>query len=246
MKNKNGLIIYEGLSPIDNKPIVLIATGLGSSKSSNPKTGHMVQTWILRQDIKPNEGHKNGENRSVCGNCPHAGYNQGSCYVRWFQAPLSVWECYKRGNYEYLKDSDLDRFNGVALRMGSAGDPAVIGLEVWKKILNRVRSHTGYTHQWRTSWGQEYKGILQASCDSLLDYVEASSHGWKCFSVKHKDTPAPKGSINCPASNEQKIITNNSTPITCSSCTLCDGNTSNVFINAHGNTSNRVLVEVKS
>ena len=77
--NQNGLIIYEGFSPIDNKPIVLIATGLGSSKSSNPKTGHMVQTWILRQDIKPNEGHKDGSNRSMCGKCPLAGVNYNSC-----------------------------------------------------------------------------------------------------------------------------------------------------------------------
>ena len=28
--NPNGRIIWEGLSPIDNAPIVLIATGLGS------------------------------------------------------------------------------------------------------------------------------------------------------------------------------------------------------------------------
>ena len=129
--NPNGRIIWEGQSPIDNKPIVLIATGLGSSKSSNPKTGHMIQTWILRQDIKPNEGHKNGDNRSVCGNCPHAGYNNGSCYVRWFQAPLAVWKCYKRGGYKHLDNKDLDLFNNVALRLGSAGDPAMIPIEVY-------------------------------------------------------------------------------------------------------------------
>ena len=235
--NPNGRIIWEGLSPFDNEPIVLIATGLGSSKSLNPKTGSMNQTWILRQDIKPNEGHKNGKNGSVCGNCPHAGYNQGSCYVRWFQAPLAVWKCYKRGGYKHLDNKDLDLFNDVALRLGSAGDPAMIPVEQWQKLLSRVRSHTGYTHQWRTEWGQAYKGICQASCDGMRDYIEASSHGWKCFSVKHKDTAAPKGSINCPASNEQNNSTN------CSACTLCDGQTSNVFINAHGNTSSRGLVE---
>lgn len=236
--NPNGRIIWEGLSPIDNAPIVLIATGLGSSKSSNPKTGHMVQTWILRQDIKPNEGHKNGSNRSVCGNCPHAGYNNNSCYVKWFQAPLAVWKCYKRGGYKHLSNEDLSLFDGVALRLGSAGDPSMIPLEVWQKLLTNVRSHTGYTHQWREAWGQAYKGICQASCDGMRDYIEASSHGWKCFSVKHKDTKAPKGSINCPASIEQGQRT------TCSDCSLCDGNTSNIFINAHGSTSKRVAVEV--
>ena len=106
--NPNGRILWEGLSPIDQKPIVCIVTGLGKGKSQNPKTGHMGQTWIIRQDIPPHEGHKNGENRSVCGSCPHAGYNNGSCYVRWFQAPLSVYKCYKRGGYKHFEDKDLD------------------------------------------------------------------------------------------------------------------------------------------
>ena len=235
--NPNGRILWEGLSPIDQKPIVCIVTGLGKGKSQNPKTGHMGQTWIIRQDIPPHEGHKNGENRSVCGSCPHAGYNNGSCYVRWFQAPLSVYKCYKRGGYKHFEDKDLDLFNGIALRLGSAGDPSVVPIEIWQKLLTRVRSHTGYTHQWKEDFAQAYKGICQASCDGLLDYVEASSHGWKCFRVKHKDSPTPKGAINCPASIEQGQSTQ------CSMCSLCDGATADIYINAHGNTANRVPIE---
>jgi len=46
-------IIWEGPSELDGKPIVLIATSGGSIK--NRKTGGMVQTYILRSDMPPNE-----------------------------------------------------------------------------------------------------------------------------------------------------------------------------------------------
>ena len=52
MKNKfnsNGRILFEGKSNIDNKDIVVIITGL-DNKTSNKKTGDMLQTWILLQD----------------------------------------------------------------------------------------------------------------------------------------------------------------------------------------------------
>ena len=38
MKNSNGLILYKGYSPINNKPIVVIATGL-KAVTSNKKLG---------------------------------------------------------------------------------------------------------------------------------------------------------------------------------------------------------------
>ena len=46
-----GFILYEGASMLDGAPIVVIAT----MKTSNRKTGDMVQTWILRSDVNPVE-----------------------------------------------------------------------------------------------------------------------------------------------------------------------------------------------
>ena len=123
--NSNGRILFEGKSNIDGKNIVVLITGL-DNKTSNKKTGDMLQTWILLQDHAPNTSHKNGLNKSVCGNCPHAGYNNNSCYVKWFQAPLQVWKSYKAGRYDYFKNSDLNLIKDRALRMGSAGDPTMI------------------------------------------------------------------------------------------------------------------------
>ena len=60
MKNKfnsNGRILFEGKSNIDNKDIVVIITGL-DNKTSNEKTGDMLQTWILLRDHAPNTSHK--------------------------------------------------------------------------------------------------------------------------------------------------------------------------------------------
>ena len=62
-------IIYNGLSLLDGKPIVVIAT----YSNRNTKTGHVVQTYILREDINPLEASKTGEDYSICGDCPMRG-----------------------------------------------------------------------------------------------------------------------------------------------------------------------------
>ena len=236
--NQNGRILFEGVSPLTGQKIVCILTGLKTS-TSNEKTGDMVQSWILLQDHKPNESHKNGLNRGVCGDCPHAGYNNNSCYVKWFQAPLQVWKSYKNNRYDYFKKSDLNLIKGRSLRLGSAGDPTVIPLSILKPLLDICKNHTGYTHQWRSNFAQEYKGIVQASCDSFNDYLLASGLGFKCFYVKHKDTKVDKKLfVNCGASIEAGKKTE------CSKCALCDGSSRDIVINAHGSTSKYVALEV--
>jgi hypothetical protein len=230
--NYNGRILWEGQSNYDGAPIVVIATGFTES-SGNDKTGGMIQTWILRQDVKPNEAFKNGLGSSVCGNCPHAGYNKNTCYVLWYQAPLSVWNCYKRGNYPKI-GSDWHLFDNVCLRVGSAGDPAMCPGDVWVEPILRAQKHTGYTHQWRQDWAQHLKGLVQASCDGLGDYLEATAHGWSTFLVKPENVTDPAGTVHCAASEEKGKKTN------CATCALCDGNSANVVINAHGSRGGRV------
>ena len=115
MKNSNGLILYKGYSPINNKPIVVIATGL-NAKTMNEKTGDMLQTWILYDDMEPHKAFKIKEHgETVCGNCPHAGYNNNSCYVKWFQAPLNVYRAYKNNKYEYF-NGDYEIFRNKSIR----------------------------------------------------------------------------------------------------------------------------------
>src|SRR4051812_20933218 len=83
----SGVVLYAGPSMLDGKPIVAIANRI-EDDSTNGKTGNMVQTWIMRSDMKPTDAVKSGEDSSVCGDCPHRPANDGSCYVLTFQAPL--------------------------------------------------------------------------------------------------------------------------------------------------------------
>src|SRR5215467_284479 len=61
-----GVILYEGASMLDGMPVVAIANRI-TDKSTNGKTGAMVQTWIIRSDVNPVEALENGSDASVCG-----------------------------------------------------------------------------------------------------------------------------------------------------------------------------------
>jgi hypothetical protein len=228
MTNPNGRVLYEGPSMLDGAPIVVIATGFAEN-SGNAKTGGMIQTWILRQDVAPHHAFRTEDGYSVCGDCTHR-LNQ-SCYVQWYQAPLAVWNCWHHGaGYAPATPSDFD---DVILRIGSAGDGAAVPEHVWLPLLPRVAAHTGYTHQWRNPVASWARGILQASCDGFADYLEATAHGWSTFLVTPTGTPDPAGTVHCAASAERGHKT------TCAACTLCDGASANVVIHAHGSRASR-------
>jgi hypothetical protein len=217
--NPNGYVVYDGPSQLDGERIVMIATGFKDS-SDNAKTGGMIQTWILRSDVHPVVALE-GDDRSVCGDCPHRKQQETgkrSCYVQVGKAPAAVWRCYQRGGYAPLPSADLliDR----KLRLGSYGDPAAVPAEVWLPLVAACDGHSGYTHQWREPVGAWAKGILQASCDGMADYLEATAHGWGTFHVVPKGTALPKGVAHCAASKEKGEKT------TCAACLLCSGTAS--------------------
>lgn len=229
MTNPNGRVLYEGPSMLDGAPIVVIATGFAET-SGNAKTGSMIQTWILRADIPPHHAFRSPEGASVCGDCPHR-LNQ-TCYVRWYQAPFSVWTCWTSGaGYAPATPEDFD---GVQLRLGSAGDPAAVPFWVWAAILPRCAGRTGYTHQWRQPLAAPLRGVVQASCDSLSDLADARAAGWRTFTVLPHGEADPAGTVHCAASAERGAKTN------CARCGLCDGAHADVAITAHGSRGSRV------
>ena len=229
--NPNGRILYHGPSMLDGAPIVVIATGFAEA-SANPKTGRMIQTWILRADLPPHHAFTGPEGASVCGDCPHSGTRQKTCYVKWFQAPLSVWNCWHHGaGYAPAVPADFD---GAHLRIGSAGDPAAVPVDVWLALLPRLAGRTGYTHQWRQRRFATFQTFVQASCDSQQDLDDARAAGWRTFTVLPIGSPDPVGTVHCAASTERGNRTN------CVRCGLCDGSTAHVTIWAHGNTAHRI------
>lgn len=83
----NGAIVWDGPSRIDGSPIMAIVTGLRTA-SANPKTGDMLQTWILRSDMHPMDAIKSGADYGICGSCGHRGtYDE-------FGNPIDPRTCY--------------------------------------------------------------------------------------------------------------------------------------------------------
>ena len=157
---KNAGIIYEGKSLVDGKPIVVILSGK-LNRSNNTKTGDMLQTNIIRQDIAPTVASKTGEDYSICKSCIHRGFvdktftskrataEERSCYVNLLFLN-NIYRAYRRGKYTYLSKEDLRiMLFDESLRIGSYGDPGAVPKEVWEDLIYNygIKNHTGYSHQ---------------------------------------------------------------------------------------------------
>lgn len=226
----NGAIIYRGPSLLDGAPIIVIAIGF-TAGSANSKTGNMIQTHILREDIAPTDAIKSGDDASICGQCPHRGDGTGkgrTCYVNVGQGPLVVWKSYKAGKYPLWDGTGV---SGRMVRLGTYGDPAAVPVHVWDALLRDAGGHTGYTHQWRQS--PQLRAYCMASADSVDDAQSAHSMGWRTFRVAMPtDAPQLRGEAQCPASAEA------GKKLTCAQCRACDGTASqrrgSIVIQAHG------------
>lgn len=210
-------IIYNGPSLLDGKPIVVIAT----YSNRNTKTGKVVQTYILCDEINPLEASKNGADYSICGDCPMRGEvttdperkiaKGRKCYVNLGQGVLIVWKAYKRGVYQTGDAATMGR--GRFVRVGTYGDPAAVPSHVWDKLLSECETWTAYTHQkpWRPD-------IAMQSADSHTEAVMHWEAGRRTFRVI-----ADLGQIDkanealCPASKEA------GRRVQCTACKLCKG-----------------------
>ena len=242
----NGAIIYRGPSLLDGKPIVAIVTGLKTA-SANAKTGDMLQTWILREDIAPHVAIKTGDDEGICGDCRHRGeydpearkwIKTRTCYVQTHWAPRSVYAAYHRGIYPDYSQSpdDIARIGaGRVVRRGAYGDPMAAPLHVWSWLVDSATGWTGYTHQWRSDCTstRRWQRLLMASADNEKDRAEAFSRGWRTFRVTRSDAERDnKLEVLCPASKDAGHRS------TCAACKLCMGTTSqatkSIAIPVHG------------
>ena len=234
-----GVILYQGPSLIDGAPIVVIANRI-VSESGNAKTGAMVQTFILRQDMRPLEAARLGYDFSICGHCPHRPTNDGSCYVNIGRSVESVYGAFTRGRYavphvDYDTDLLPELFAGSVFRLGSYGDPAAAPFRIWAHATARVKARNGYTHQWREF--PQFAALCMASVDSEAQAIEARANKWRTFRVRSAAAPVMTGEIACPASEEAGKRT------TCSDCRACGGTQAkarvSIVIAAHGTTKAR-------
>jgi hypothetical protein len=232
-----GLVLWEGPSAFDGSPLALILTGFRGS--SNSKTGSMLQTYIIRQDVKPTEAKRLGLDGATCGTCPFRSKASGgcnACYVNCGQGPRMVFETYKRGGYaklgvDVLSSALGDIVRGREVRFGTYGDPlATDRAFLFGWIAHNAKRTTGYTHSWRGA-SLPWKGFLMASCDSPEDVAEATAEGWRTFRIRLDSEPLLANEIACPASKE------GGEEVQCTKCGLCNGAQSSarlVAIMAHG------------
>lgn len=229
----NGLLLYQGKSQFDGKPIIAVAVGL-AVKSNNVKTGNMVQTYILRSDVSPTNAVRLGQDASICGDCTHRGDGTGkgrTCYVEVGRGPLSVFHAYQRGMYPAGTLRQIAEAGaGRVIRLGSYGDPAAVSAKVWKALVSKSEAHTGYTQRWRTA--EEFKSLCMASVNTEEDALEARAAGWRTFRVAMPNQVAKmKTESTCPASAEAGKI------LTCAACKACsgaDGRKGSIVIQPHG------------
>jgi hypothetical protein len=234
----NTVCVWHGTSAIDGRsPVALFISGL-VRKSHNPKTGNMLQAWILRADMNPVEAICSAADSAVCGDCKHRGQldadgilRNRSCYVSVKNAPLSVYRAWQRGNVPTVAIGAIaDQLQGRTIRFGAYGDPAAVPVTIWRELSSRCKRATGYTHQWQTA---SLQGLCMASVDTVAERDAARQLGYRTFRVKAADEGLESGEISCPASDEMGKRT------TCEACGLCNGATAadarkTIAINVHG------------
>jgi len=236
-KTPRGFIVWEGPSPVDGSPIVMVAV----LRSSNRKTGDMVQTFILRADKSPLDALADGSDDAICGSCPLRGYLKDgkrverACYVNVGQSVMAVWRGLERGIYPRIAPLVLGRMlAGRGVRLGSYGDPAMVPLSVLRAVVAHASMWTGYTHQWRTV-DHGYSDLLMASADTVAGRGEARAAGWRSFYVVPVGTQlGVAGAMECSATRDRN-------PLQCVECGACAGTRNgaasravDVVIVAHG------------
>lgn len=246
--NMNGRVLYRGPSALDGAPIVVIAIGFDTS-SSNSKTGDMIQTYILRADMRPNEAVRTGQDSSICGDCIHRGIvvtdktgetkNVGrTCYVNYGQGPLSAYDCFIAGGYpDWDEARDRPLVIGRKVRIASYGESTAAPFVVWTNLLIGTDGNTGYTHQWRDPRFAAFRDLCMASVDTDDEMHEAHALGWRTFRVGLPgDSQTRKVEALCPASAEA------GRRLKCADCMACSGRgfgsaprlSGSIYIPAHG------------
>jgi len=188
-------------------------------KSSNSKTGGMVQVYILHRHLSPVAAVKSGADYVNCGDCKHrdSDFKRRTCYVNVGQGPTAVFRAYRRGAYrKATKREFASLFGGRTVRFGAYGDPAFMRTGTIKGIASVAAKWTGYTHQWHKR--PDLQGYFMASVDTPSESDQAVASGWRYFRVApYGDGAKIAREISCPASAEAGKRT------VCADCKLCDG-----------------------
>jgi hypothetical protein len=212
-----------------------------TKKSTNAKTGNMVQTYILADNGQsPVVNARTLADASICGVCPHRRGLGGSCYVNLGQGPRAVADGVVRGIYPMGLPEAALASAGRMVRLGTYGDPAAAPAHVWDALVSFAAGHTGYTHQWESGASEHVMHLVMASADSAAHRTAAKAKGYRTFRIRPASEPVAKGEGVCPASAEA------GRKKTCTDCGACDGGIqsrkADMVIIVHGSLASRFAV----
>jgi len=223
-----GYVIHRGA--VNGSPFVAIAT----LKTTNAKTGDMVQIWFLLENENPVRAVKNGTDAlTICQGCPFASGN--GCYVNVGQAPQGIWKGFHRGIYPDLFPGDYPAiFSGRKIRFGAYGNPTLLPIAKVKAIASVSNGWTGYFHDWKVNpMAKEYANYFMASTETEDSRRLADSLGYRSF---HVSPVKPEKALECLSDSKG---------LTCARCKLCAGLSKmgkpSIWINPHGATKARAI-----
>ena len=204
-KATRGYILHE------TKKIVCIAT----LKTTNRKTGNMVQLWFLEKNVSPLDSVKFGSDaKTVCKGCVFASGN--GCYVNVGQAPQQIWKAYHKGVYEFLPVKEYGKiFSHRKVRFGAYGNPSLLPISIVKRISESSKGWTGYFHDWqdmKPEKARKYAQYLMVSTETEKSRRKAERMKLRYF---HVSPLQPKNTRECLADSKG---------LTCEECLLCVGN----------------------
>ena len=121
-------------------PVTVVVAGL-KSKAAHATTADLYQSWILLKDTAPHHAVKTGEDEAICGACPlrpllkatRPAHLRRPCYVKTYQAPLSVWKAHKDRPVTPPEEARL-MLGAKPFRYGAYGDPAAVPAAAWAAV----------------------------------------------------------------------------------------------------------------
>jgi hypothetical protein len=220
---------------------VVIATGL-KVPSANPKTGPMVQAFLLRDDVPPADAVASGLDETVCNACsfrPVAARALGKgatrCYVTSAFSLQSIFRAFQRGTYPVVSPRKYSQLlRGKRIRLGAYGNFSNVPIDIVGKLAWASDAWTMFDHNWDAPHAQPFRHLSMASVASPWDKLRANALGWRTYRTKKRYEPVLPDEVVCPASREAGART------TCYQCRLCCGThrrAKNVVIDDHGPSS---------
>lgn len=265
-----GFVLYEGPSLLDGAPVVVVAT----LETDNPKTGPMIQTWIIRADVDPITASRTGADYSICGTCglrgkPNpekaTGWADGrGCYVNLAFAPSGVFKAYRAGRYPravyhaglFFDPAAFDADGapvvsgwpcigkGRAVRLGAYGDPGAVPRWVWDGLTAHADGWTGYSHQLKTPGADVDPGRVMISADNETDARAAWRQGYRTFRIVPAVADAVPGAEIICPATPE-----GGNRTTCNRCQLCRGAVAggrSVAVVVHGAGARHALAAIGS